>query len=175
MPRYLFYLLLLTASLTQLGCLDDEVKPGFDMIYSVDFTLPAGLNTVERHYFEFYDVETDFQAYLAGQGYTLEDIERIEPTGAVMYALSGDSDYGDIFEVSVQVFNGQQSYVEAFFRQDVPPNATDEVNMLPTLANFKEYLEKPTMQLRVRLDLRQITSFTTDTRLDMSFRAVLAD
>ena len=143
----------------------------FDMVYQVDLEIPAGLNTIEDHFFVFRNVTSTFDSLLSFHGYTREDIGEVNPKSVQLTALYAGEEYGFVQELSLNLIdednNGFRS--EAFWRNEVPFNTGGILEAPGTLINAKSFFLEPQFDFELRLDTRQFTDTFISTRLIFSF------
>jgi hypothetical protein len=171
MKKLLFVILIACCSL--LNCDDNAPQDGFEMLYIQDFTIFAGLNTIETHVFEF-DITTNFQNYLTEYGLTIDDIETIVPSLMIMTNVNGNQTY-DILS-RVRLFTAKEDGTHEFetaFNEPVPANTQYDLQLLPTLVQVKDVLSENKFKIKLKLNFRAASPISIDTRLNMTFQAIL--
>ena len=167
-----YLLLFLLLPLLWLGCKEDGAKPIlFEMTYRVDLEIPAGLNTIEDHYFQFKRINSLLDSLLSFHGFTREDISSVNPKTARLTAAFAGDEYNFIRELSLYLFvdevNGRRS--EAFWRPEIPLNTGEILDVPGTLIDGKDYFFEPRFNIELRLDTRDFTNTFIETRLDFTF------
>ncbi|MCB0657867.1 MAG: hypothetical protein KDC57_17095 [Saprospiraceae bacterium] len=155
------------------GCRKDEVsKAIFTVESTTSFTIPAGLNTVETHYFLVENIPSSLNAQLKSHNLTLDDLTKINPLQCRLIALDGSPTYQFIENISVRIYTKKNpTKREIAFMEPVPLNTGSNLQLFPTLIDVKDYLSSSVYSVEIRLRLRGFSSRTVDTRLDLAFEA----
>lgn len=156
------------------GCIkDNEVKPGFDMLFREQFEIPAGLNPYVVHHFYFRNLPTRFQQILDQQGRTASQVTGVLTASGVLSGIFGDANFNFLSEVSLRAFKEPNisNQVEIGYRLPVPLEPGNRLDILPSLADVKRYAQEDRMGLDLALRLRDITRQTTTVQLDLRLRA----
>ncbi len=159
--------------LTLLSCQKDRIGAGFDMMYQREFVLPPGLGPFLTHHFYFRDVPTRFQTLLQENGKTEADIEGIVTRQAVLLGIFGDADFSVVEEASVRVFteSNPNGYIEAAYRFPTPIERSNQLDLIPSLADLKRIMKGERFSIDVALRLRRNTTDETPVRLTLTLRA----
>lgn len=152
------------------GCNKDETPALFDMVYVMNFELPAALNTIQTHFVEFDKVPTNIEAYLADHGLTAADIGRIEPYDAQLEVVLAPESLAYFQEIFVELLDGN-TRLECFYTPNVPFNTGTQVIMVGTLADFKPWLTQSAMNLRMGFRLREPSPTSLNFILRLTFKA----
>ena len=152
---YLFLIMILFNS-----CKKDDLSELFTMRYEINFTLPAGANTVETHKFRFPQVENKLEALLANTGIDKSRIDKIEPGLAEFIPVFNDFNVGTLREVTVNMFDLDDSGIlqEIEFNNQIPLREnTESLKLIGSLGNISPIvLEDSRFGVQIELDLRQI-------------------
>ena len=150
---------------------DDEKNVLFEMPYRVDFEIPAGLNTIEDHYFQFKNMDSLLDSLLVFHGYTRDDIGVINPRSARLTSLFSGETYDFVFEFSLYLFNGEVNLEthEAFWRTEVPLNTDGILDIPGTLLDATEFFLEPEFSAELRFDTRLVTNSFVNTQADFIF------
>lgn len=163
------------------ACNGDELDFAFQMEYPNQvFEIPAGLNPFESHFFLQSDIATNKDFFF--NNFTNEDITEISPVFARITALEGiDINYGFLEEVSVRICSetvySQADVVakctrEIFYRDEIPLNSRNELELIPNGLNVKDLLTRDNFGVVVVLRrLRDFPPTSVNTRLEMGFQA----
>lgn len=165
-------LILLATSLV--GCKkDNDLAPGFDMIYQEQFGIPAGLSDFVVHHFYFENIPSRYATLLAENGKTDAEIKAILTVESELSGVFGDANFEFLEEVSVRVFpeGKPNSYLEFAYRYPVPLNPGNQLPIIPGLADVKTYLKEERFGIDLALRLRRPTPDATDAKLSVRFRA----
>lgn len=154
---------------------DDNLTVAFEMEYpNLTFEIPAGLNTVESHFFVVNDIPTNKDFFFGNVAEA--DIQTIVPAFARISSLDGNQvDYDFLFEISVRICASGTSINctrEIFWRDQIPVNIGSSVNLIPNDIDVKEILTGETFTIEVVL-LRMVSpppSFI-NTRVELGFEA----
>lgn len=168
--HFTFLFLFLIILLTPFGCNKDETPALFDMVYVMNFDLPAALNTVQTHFVEFDKVPTNIEAYLADHGLTKADIGRIEPYDALLEVVLAPESLSYFQEIFVELLDGN-TRLECFYTPNVPFNTGNQVVLVGTLADFKPWLTQSAMNLRMGFRLREPSPTSLNFILRLTFKA----
>jgi hypothetical protein len=153
---------------------DDEVVPGFDMMYQQTFTIPAGIGIDAVHSFLIKNIPTNYQTYLTQSNKEDTDIKGISVSQVVLRGMYGDADYSFIEEAKLRIYkeNDPNDFIEIAYRYPTPLNPGNLLPLIPNLPEIKRFMTGPRFNVDLRLRLRNITQFETDTRLELQFRAL---
>ncbi len=152
------------------ACKKEEISL-FDMVYRKDFSIQAGLSTIDNHHFRLTNIPSNSDTLFTVHSVTLEDITSITPKSARLTAIFANVDYSFLFNVSVRIFKDDPDvYREIFYRDNVPANTGDFLDLIPTLVDVKEYMKDEKINIDVVLIRPRTTpSAFIETRLDFSF------
>lgn len=167
--KNIFLLALSIVLLTDCNKNDPDVK--FEMAYEREFTIPAGLNVFDTHYFPIRDISIG--SYLTANNVTAADLIAINPGSARLTTkFSGLGDYSFIRDVSIVIFtDDENNNKEVFWRPSVPLNAGETLDIFATLVDAKQYFENTKFNLYVKLNLQAVPQQTVETRFTFSFLA----
>ena len=163
-------LFILLASLSLSSC-DKNDPPIFEMDIFFDINIPAGLNTIESHYFIIEDVQTLSSTISTAP----ENIGRIlGATGQLQTRFSG-LDLDLIEDIGIHILDKEDPTIrnEAFyiFNDFIPFGSKTEVDMLPSILDLKEYLLDETVDIEFKINLRGFLPQELDGRVEMKFFA----
>ncbi len=163
------YFLFLCCVISLLSC-KDEPETLFEMSYRTDFNLQAGLNTFETHYFELFNIQTNASNLLQTNNLVDSEIEKILPKSARFSSLFAAEDLDFIREISIRAFNSDNpNGTEIFFRDNIPRNTRDFVDLIPTLPDVKRYLLEDNYNLSIRLEFWEPTPTFIDIKIEFDF------
>lgn len=173
--KFRFYIALFILTIFCFSSCKDKNTPIFEMDLFFDIDIPAGLNTVESHYFIIEDVPTFAATLLSVNNVGPDDIGSVlGATGTVETRFSGQNlDF--IENVGVHVLDQQDhlSRSEAFyiFNDFVPIGTKSEIDMIPAILNLQNHLLEETVDLEFRVNLRSFLPQALDARVQMKFFA----
>ena len=100
-------ILLVLAIIIITGCNKNDADVKFEMAYEREFTIPAGLNVFDTHYFPIRDISIG--SYLAANNVTAADLVAINPGSARLSTkFSGLAEYDFIRDVSIVIFTDDE-------------------------------------------------------------------
>lgn len=166
MKNYLFGLLVL---ITGLSCGGGET-PLFVMEVDAELIIPAGLNSLDSHYFIIRDVPTRIANYTAT---TFNDIDRIQSSNANLVGRVQEIDYSIIDQITIEVISKSDpsNQKEIFYNNLIPFREQNELKLLSSLSDVSDILTEDLIDLEIRLILKTFTPTEFDTRLFMTFNA----
>jgi hypothetical protein len=86
--------------------------------------------------------------------------------------FAGSASYDFIRDVSVRIYtDDENNYKEIFYYDNVPENTGDNLGLIPSLVDAKNYLNGETFNIAVRLNLRQSPLQNIETQLRFSLAA----
>lgn len=147
MHRILFLFL---ATILFSNCGKDETIL-FSMPYQDSFEIPAGLNTIDNHYFVLENIPTNKTSLFNANNVTDEDIVTINPESCRLTAVF-NSEYGFLFDVSVRMYTDDPlDYKEIFYRENIPENTGSQLDLIPTLVNVRDFMMEETFNVEIVL------------------------
>ncbi len=169
MKKITFLLIASVFLLTQFSCKND--KDGIDLIYTREFNILAGSNTWDTHFYEI-PVDVNWSQFLGTL--TVDDIDRINPSFATLHNNDGiNLDF--IREASIEIYpdeNTTLTPIEMCYRENIPFNTGNTLNLIPGIADFKDELADGKYIFRIGLDYREFPPATFRVVLDFGFRAI---
>ncbi len=165
------YILLFFLTIQLLGC-KKEPASLFDLPYELTFEIPAGLNTFETHYFDITGIRTNAEDLLSANNAEESDLLAVQAKTARLLSTFVDLDLDFIQEISVRVFEDDpNAFHEVFFRDNVPFDSGDFIDLIPALPDVKEFLLDESYNLSIRMEFRQPPPTFVTVRLDFDFFA----
>jgi len=165
------YILLFFLTIHLLGCNKDPDSL-FDMPYELNFEVAAGLNTFEAHYFDISGIRTNAEDLLNANNVQDTDITAVQPKTARLLSTFADVDLDFIREISIRVFEDDpDAFHEIFFRDNVPLNSEDFIDLIPALPDVKEFLLDDGYNISIRMEFRLPPPTFVTMRLDYDFFA----
>ena len=172
---YCVVLALLSIVLAGSSCnKQDDLRPGFDMQYQIQFEIPAGIGPFVVHHFYLRNQQTRFEQLLNQQNKDPEDIAGISTQQAQLLGVFGDENFDFIEEISIRVFTepDETDFIEVAYRFPVPMDPGNNLPLIPSLADSKRIMEKARFSVDVSLRLRKTTQVNLPVRLDLLLRAI---
>ncbi len=143
-----------------------------------DFTVNAGLSTIETHYYYIDNVFIPLESSAAASGADLADINQVVANRAVLspkFDETLDLDYinsVDVYAISKSDFTDRK---EIFYMDIVPLGDKNRINLFSTIENLTDLFKDDRVIIEIQLDFRQFPPATTEFRLDMSFSAFASE
>lgn len=152
---------------------DDGLAPGFDMLFQREFSIPAGIGSLDVHHFQLRNIPSNWDQYLNTHGKSEADITGVITNLGTLGGIFGDVDLSFIQQVSVRVYNesNPNDFVEIAYRDPAPFDTGNILPLIPSLADAKRFFKEPRFSIDVVLYLRGITQDQSDVRLDLTMRA----
>ncbi len=166
---FCFLLLIVT---TFFSCKKDQA-PLFELDIFFELDIPAGLNTLESHFFIIEDVPTFALNALASNNLNISDISHANAITATLETRFSDLNLDFIENIGVHVLDENDFSMrdEAFyiFNDFVQFGDKIEIQMIPTLLDLKNDLLKETVDLEFKINLRSFLPQELDARVNMKF------
>jgi len=152
---------------------DNDLAPGFDMVFQREFSIPAGIGIFDVHHFQLKNIPSNWQQYLDQHGKTEADISGVITSQASLGGIFGDADLGVIDRIYIRVYDesNQNDYVEIAYREPTPLDPGNVLPLIPSLADSKRFFTNPRFSADVVVYLRRVTQEQSDVRLDLTMRA----
>jgi hypothetical protein len=143
----------------------------FEMVYAEDFTIPAGLNPVDAHYFRIKNISVG--TYLSSRGLSADEMNSITPReGSFVNIFAGSATYNFLREVSIRIYTDDENdWKELFWHFNVPEDSGDNLALPASLEDVKEYFNGSTFNVEIKLNLRGTPIQNIDTQLRFSLGA----
>lgn len=157
------------------SCGDNEPQLLFQIPFrNVDFEIPPTLSVIQVHYFNIDNVPTDGMALFDANNVAESEATAIFPSRARMQTIFTAEEYDFIEQMSVRICEAgdlsENCGKEIFWRQPVPQNAADFVDLIPSELDVKEFLLLDEVNIQVKLErLRRNPPQFIETRLEMDF------
>ncbi len=168
----LFSLIMILASLLS-GCQKDQRTEVFEVPAIMDFTIDAGLNTFDTHFYVLSPYISAFPARLEDFNLEPEDIISVEPKSAELGSVFRDENLEFIERISIRIFriDDPQFNREIFYFDPVPFQKKTVLRPFPGLSNVKEIVENQFFGIELRLDFRLVPQRSIDMRLEFLLSA----
>ncbi len=149
---------------------DDDTIELAQIPIRVEFEIPAGLNTLQDHFFEMTNVGNPFDQVVTSLGINKDDIVRISPQSAKFQVLFDDSPLSFVQECSVKLFHdnvGRRS--EAFWTNQIRFDQGSFLDLPGTLIDAADFFDQSRLNFEVQLDTREINSQFITMQMDLIF------
>lgn len=174
MFKFRLSILALLAILLTTACKkDNDLGPGFDLNYSQQFDIPAGIGGFAVHHFYLKNIPSRYVQSLTQQGKTDADVTGILTTKAELTGIFGDADFSFVDQVSLRIYHESDptDYIEVAYRQPVPLDPGNVLSLIPTLADSKRLVSADRFSMDVVLWLRNTTLDNTQVQLNLQLKA----
>ncbi len=153
-----------------IGCKKNQLDGLFEMESTQSFVLPAGLNSVESHFFRIEKIPSSLPAQLKSRNLKLDDINRIQPKEFTFTSLESNSQYSFIQDVTINIYSRlNNTKKEIAFLDPVPPNTDKVIHLFPTLVDVKDYMSEEFYNVEIRIRVRGFAPRSIQTRVDLIF------
>lgn len=167
---------LLLVLLLFLGCRKERGERVFEMLYpNFTFTLPSGLSPFTAPTFAFNNEATSINLYLQQNNTDTSAISAINPFSAQITALNNTA-FDFLDEISVRICPAGivecDAFDEAFYLDNMRNRVYTQIELLPSLRNFKPLLSGNSYRVEIVFKMNDFTPVTIDCKFDMSFEAI---
>jgi len=161
-----FIILISIVSITQYGCFN-SVDPVFFADVERQFEIPAGLNTIETHFFILQDIPTFLDQNLELYGLPYDNVTSINPGAGRIESAFGNIDWTFVQTVEIYAVSNSDPNLK---RQILYSREPDFINrssivMFNTYSDIKEIMSEPVIDLEVRLKFRQFVPANINARI----------
>lgn len=162
---FYFFLLILICS-----CTKDE-GDFIEANLKTNFFIPAGLNTVESHYFVVDDVDLFLDQVLTSNQLPTNEKYKITGSKAKLTTAFSDFDFSVINRISIFAINPENNLdrIEIFYNEEIPFNTQRELKLLAALGDFSKYIKNNKIDLQVRIQFKGLTSFQSNVDVDFNY------
>lgn len=160
------FLFLFLASIVSCGKEDPLIEIGT----FVEFSVPAGLSTIESHYFVQENVPILYDSQISAAGIDEESVEMFIAGRATLIPRSG-RDFDLAFIRGVNVFlveeNGKRN--ELFYLDLVPIGEKQEIRLFNSIVDLKDKIVNDKGTIETKLEFNTPPPTTYEMRLNMTF------
>jgi hypothetical protein len=166
---FLFSLLLITS------CKKDQDEILFPFpLQDIEFSIPPTASPFQVHYFNLENVVTNQEGLFSSNNIDANSDVRIVPLESSLNVLVGNIDYDFIEQMSIRICDAgdvsENCGTEIFWRQPVPLNVGNILDLIPSDIDVKRYLTQEKVNIQVKLELlRQNPPQFVETRLLLDF------
>lgn len=168
--------ILLLVGLLYIGCKKERGERLFQLLYpNFTFTLPSGISPFSAPTFAFNNESTSIDLYLQENNSDTSVIAAINPYSAVISSLNNTA-FDFLDGVSVRICPAGivecDAFDEAFYLDNMRNRSYRDIELLPTLRNFKPLLSEKNYRVEVVFLMNDFTPVTIECKFDMAFEAV---
>jgi len=157
----------LLLTLTLVGC-NKIPDPQFSFPMEVAFDIPAGLNTVETHYFLLPNTPTFLGLSLSGNGFTDDDVTSMKSQNARFFEFSGSADLDFINSIVINAYTDDDN-IELFYHENIQFGSKDDVQLLASIPELRDFLSQEFVNLEVGIRFRNFPPANFRAKVDMIF------
>ena len=144
----------------------------FEVRLDFDLDLPAGLNSLETHYFIYRDVPNFYTQSLIANGITNERVKNITGSKAILRGTTGQVSF-ELFR-AIRIFavqrNNPSNRLEMFYLEQIPFNQGFEMELLTSISNLKSILESDDLYtLEFQIEFRTFIPINQRIRLNYGY------
>jgi hypothetical protein len=145
-------------------------KPILEIGTFVEFSIPAGLSTIESHFFVQDNTPILYQSQLATTGIDPDNVDMfVSGTASLIPGAGRNFDLGFIRSVNVFLVEENGRRNELFFLDFVPIGEKDEIELLGSIVDLKDKITDDRASIETRLEFNTPPPTTFDMRLNMTF------
>ena len=154
------------------SCKEKETEV-FSFTNEVQFNINAGLDNVLTHIFVIEDLPSTFEAAAVQNGFSLEEISRVNTSTAEFRGIFEDGEYSNIQRVAVNIIDpaGEYPTQEIFFQEIIDINHTGPLQLFGSLSNVKDILTRDRYNIEIELQFRAPTTRFLENRFIYNFVA----
>jgi hypothetical protein len=138
---------------------------------SVTFDIPAGLNTIESHYFRVNDVYLFLDETLNKNGLPIGASYEIGGSKALLTSRLSGVDYSIIEKISVFVVDKSNSLnrIEMFYNENISSQTLTSLKLLASISDISPYIHDKKIDLEVRIKFRGFMPSQVKADLDFGY------
>lgn len=143
----------------------------FYMDYEIPFSMPAGLNPIDAHFFNFRNIPTNFETLMSS--YNLDTSNYvIEPHSAELIAIFNEAEFNFVRDVKIFIIPNYSTSIrhEVFSRENVLLNTKYQLVIFPWQLDVKDHLKHRETQFLLQLNLRGASPTSIETRIRIRFQ-----
>lgn len=157
------------------ACGKDE-QSLFQIQMEAEFNLPAGLNTIETHYFyptqvgnSSINIPTNYNLFRSNAGISEQRIGAILANRSSLIAIFGEN-LEFVNSVSMWAYPVDSNEgIEIFYQDIIEFGNRSELRLFPSIANVKEVIALDEVVIELRLIMRSFTNQNIDIKVDLDF------
>ena len=170
MRSYLF--IFIGSFFTLLSCGKNDTNEVFEYVQRVDFTIDAGLNTIDTYFFPFDPLTSPLMGKLEEFKLTFTDIAEVQPKSAEISSIFGDENLEFIRRISVRVHesNDVLNATEIFYSDPTPLKKSNTIRPFPNISEVKDIMINDFYGIELRLDFRYVIPKSIEMKLEYKMR-----
>lgn len=138
-----------------------------------EFNIPSGLNTVETHYFLLRDIPVFYSQNAFIHNVDTASIQNVIASRGLLRDKFLDLNLDFISRISVYAISRKNPTLkrEMFYLDQVPLSVGKELRMLSSTTQLKEILKEETIDIEIRMNVRQFVPGPLRARLEFGYAA----
>jgi len=166
--RHLFFIIILSFCIN--SCTDDA-RPAFDIDIETFFVIPAGLNSLDSHVFELYNIPTFID--VINPNATPESITSVKANRGRLTGRFTNIDYQIVDRIAISAISVEDPDLEkeVFYMDFIPLDQQGDLEMFSSLPEVKEILLQDNIHLKIKLNFKTFVPSDIETRVLLNFKA----
>lgn len=150
-----------------------NAEPAFDIDLETFFVIPAGLNNIDTHVFELYNIPTFIQNVRPGA--TPETISSVKANRATLTGRFTNLDFRIIDRISIRAISPVDPELEreVFWMDFIPLDQEGDLDLFSSLPEVKEILLLENIHLQIRLNFKSFVPSDIESRILLNFKAFI--
>ena len=142
----------------------------FDIDIETFFSIPAGLNSIDTHYFIVRDVPTRINAI--NPNATSDNISSVKANRGRLSGRFQNIDYRFVDRIAITAISQSDPDFrrEIFWMDFIPLDQSGDLELFSSLPEVKDILLEELIDLEIRLTFRTFTPTTIDSRIFLNFK-----
>lgn len=151
----------------------NKIDPLVEIGTFQEFTIPAGLSTIESHFFVQNNTPILYESQISNAGIDEADVENLVAGSASLVAANGRTfDLGFIRSINVFLVEPDGRRHELFYRDQVPLGDKQRIDMLNGITNLKDIIMNDRATIETKLDFYTPPITNREMRLNMTFSVI---
>lgn len=153
------------------ACSKDE-KQFVEVKLDFELNLPAGLNSLETHYFVYDNVPNFYTQSLLSNGISKERVDKVTGYRARLSSSSGTANFELFRRISIFAVerNNPSNRLEMFYLDDIPFGISTEIDLLTSISNLKSIMESDDLYtLEFQIEFKTFVPFDQRIKFDYSY------
>jgi len=164
------YLLVLIAAVS-LSC-NKNADILFEIPMQLEFAIGPGLSAFEKHFYLVRNVPTNMIALKEQFAISTDQELVLRPGSAVLRSFGQNVDFDFIQEVTISVYDDDRDDdTDIFFNNQIPFNAGRNVFINPIDRDYREEIDKESLNFKIGLRFRTTTPRLIDSNIEIVFTA----
>lgn len=168
--RHLFLIILATLCFQSCG---DELQSAFEINIDTQFVIPAGLNSLETHVFELYNIPTFIEAI--NPNATPDNIFSVKANRGRLTGRFTNIDFRIVDRISIEAISSEDLTLEkeVFWMDFIPLDQEGDLELFSSLPEVKEILLQENIHLKIKLNFKTFVPTNIETRVLLNFNAFI--